>query len=725
MVNARYDNSTQDLDQGVPKLRDDLVFVSQMHGGRCFVHIEASGQGKFYRIGFNEYVLISLFDGQSCFAKALAMSARKLGKDALSHEQAVRVVRWVIDNKLGTFVDGGSEGKSSFECDAEAGKASRFKISPLTTRVRFGCPNRLIESLLPFTSWLFGRAMTILTLILIFVAGCLILFNWHEFADASQRILLPNNWLLMAGVWLTLKLVHEAGHAISCRRLGGTVGDTGIFFVLFAPMAFVDVTSSWRFACKWKRIQVALAGIQIEMLTAALATFAWCFADSTATAQILINVIVMASFSTILFNLNPLMRFDGYFVLADLIERPNLYEEPNRLVRENLSRFFFGRAQLNTVASESRRLFTLFYGYACAVWKACVWVTLLIAAATLFHGAGIVLAVIGLIAWLVQPLTRLNNHFQNEGLDGCGRQIRAVTLAVALFVIAGGVLILAPSSLKRTAPGIVEYGELAVLRADTPGFVIDVLVEENSNVEIGDPLMRLHNPGLESELRELKLAVAQSRQRHRIALNTRETAVAQVESRNLESHLQQLSELQRRADSLTIVATRNGRFLARGIGNRVGTYIREGEEICAIGDEGQKEIVLSISHAQVQEALGNLNEQVAIRVGSRPRCVGRLVRVEPHASTQVTHRALLSTEGGPLVGMPDDAGNAENDEGIRLEEPRFKAIVQLSQPSSFDIHCGERGFVSFGTMKRSLGSEFYRVTSHWLQRQVRQYQSLN
>ena len=156
--------------------------------------------------------------------------------------------------------------------------------------------------------------------------------DWQRFSAGSAGILAPGNWWSLAAAWFVLKLGHEISHAAVCKKYGGTVREMGLIFILFAPVAYVDVTSCWRFSSKWHRIHTAAAGMYAELFLAALAVFGWS-AESAVVQHLLHNVVFMASLTTILFNANPLMRFDGYYLLTDLVDVPNLYSQGTQWVQ--------------------------------------------------------------------------------------------------------------------------------------------------------------------------------------------------------------------------------------------------------------------------------------------------------------------------------------------------------------------------------------------------------
>ena len=248
----------------------------------------------------------------------------------------------------------------------------------------------------------------VLPSLLLIVAAAVILFSrWNEFVSSSVNIFHPSNWLWLLGTWVVLKMIHELAHAIACERQGGTVRESGIVFILFAPLAYVDVTSCWRMNSRWSRIVVSSAGMYVELVIAAAAVFAWTLIDAPQTRFLLHNLVFAAGLSTLLFNANVLMRFDGYFILADLIEVPNLYSEASSAVRRLAKRIVTGEETSGGSLGGWRRHFVLGYGLAAFFWRVMICVSLGIAASTMFAGAGVVIAAFGIVMWLGRPLTQL------------------------------------------------------------------------------------------------------------------------------------------------------------------------------------------------------------------------------------------------------------------------------------------------------------------------------
>ncbi len=195
-------------------------------------------------------------------------------------------------------------------------------------------------------------------------------------------------------------------HGLACARYGGRVRQAGVILVLFVPMAYVDVTSSWRFSSTWQRIVVATAGMYVELMVAAVAALIWSVSSPGAVSDLCFNVLFMAAVSTLLFNANPLMRFDGYYMLSDLVGLPNLASLGRTAVTDLARHGLLGVPSRGLPLTARAHFFVTAYGLAAWCWSLLVAAGLIMGAALLFHGAGIVLAAAGVVLWWGLPLGR-------------------------------------------------------------------------------------------------------------------------------------------------------------------------------------------------------------------------------------------------------------------------------------------------------------------------------
>ena len=220
-------------------------------------------------------------------------------------------------------------------------------------------------------------------------------------------------------------MLHETAHGLACKRFGGTVGSAGFTLLFFMPLAYVDVTSSWRFRSKWQRIATAAAGIYAELFVASIATMVWA-ASSPGTLQTMaLNIALTAGVSTLVFNANPLVRFDGYFILSDLLEMPNLYSCGQQWMADFLQWHVLGRETATPAWPRKKAWIIRVYAVAALAWRVLFFLTFALGLIGTLGHLGMVLAAVLLgFAWglpVVQTVRRLSRMAAGQADERAAR----------------------------------------------------------------------------------------------------------------------------------------------------------------------------------------------------------------------------------------------------------------------------------------------------------------
>ncbi|MEZ6120996.1 MAG: hypothetical protein R3C28_31120 [Pirellulaceae bacterium] len=304
-------------------VRSDVSFSLRRRNGQCFHLLEDPVTGRYFQIGFPEYVFLSQCNGKQTIAQAISRTAMILGHDAFSESEAFAISKWLVDFDLATTdrrVDRPAQVKSP--STEPASLLNRF--NPVTLRVTFGSLDRFFDQANRIVGWLFHPAAVTICFLIVILAAMIVLTNWERLVRQTTNIAAVDNYLWLFVTWIAVKLIHETAHGVACKRLGGRVKQVGVLFILFVPLPFVDVTSSWKFDSRWQRAFTAAAGMYAELILASIATCIWHWSDSPLVEQRMFNVMLLCSVVTLAFNLNPLMRFDGYHIFTDILALPNL-----------------------------------------------------------------------------------------------------------------------------------------------------------------------------------------------------------------------------------------------------------------------------------------------------------------------------------------------------------------------------------------------------------------
>ena len=215
-------------------------------------------------------------------------------------------------------------------------------ISIMFIRIPLIDPQRFLNWIKPLTKYLVNPIGALLWLLVVFSAGKIVIDHFDVVFEQAQGILAPDNLALLYIGLILVKTLHEFGHAIVCSRYGGEVHTMGVMLLIFTPLPYMDATSSWSFRSRWRRALVGAAGMIIELFIAALAVFLWARTGPGTLHSLAYNMMFIASVSTLLFNANPLLRFDGYYILSDLMDIPNLSTNSMKHLRHLTERYLFG-----------------------------------------------------------------------------------------------------------------------------------------------------------------------------------------------------------------------------------------------------------------------------------------------------------------------------------------------------------------------------------------------
>ncbi|MFM2093125.1 MAG: hypothetical protein RIS70_249, partial [Planctomycetota bacterium] len=249
-----------------------------------------------------------------------------------------------------------------------------------------------------------------------------------------------------------------------------------------------------------------------------------------------------------------------------------------------------------------------------------------------------------------------------------------------------------------------------ILRARSGGLVKEITVRSGEFVRQGQPLARIENRQLELELRDLELEIAQAELRLRTLRNQEKLAAAQAEMAQLQNLYERLEVRRDEVAHLEILAPEDGLILTPHPEQLVGTYVKQGEEVLALGDESHKELVLSIDQQNVDSFQASLGKPVQSRLTNLQRLPGMMNRIAPAASVVPTHDAFCATSGGPV---PVRASESNGSASVQFIEPRFEAAVQLDPELSRQLFAGQRAVVWPATGSPSLATGLCRGIAAW------------
>ena len=686
-----------------PELRAHARIHRQRFRGEPWYVLHDSASGKLHRFSPAAYRLIQLMDGRRTINEMWTEVAAEAGEDAPTQDEVIRLLAQLhagdlLQADLPPDVDELAERGSK----QKRQKLLQSFINPMSIRIPLWDPDVFLNRSWPLVRPLFSPLGIILWLIAVLPAVVLGAVNWHELtANLSDQVLSAHNLFLLWLVYPLIKALHELGHAYAIKSGDGEVHEMGIMLLVLAPIPYVDATASAAFRNKWRRAMVGAAGMLVELFLAAIAMAVWVLVEPGLVRSVAFNVLFVAGASTLLFNGNPLLRYDGYYVLADLIEIANLGNRSNQYWQWLAKRYLFGVTTVDRpVATAGERRWFIFYGAASFVYRTLVMIVITLFVAGEFFFIGVVLAIWAATTMFVLPIGKgLNYVLSSPELQRHRTRARLVTFgSLALFVL---FVVSVPVPLRTHAEGVVWVPENAEVRAGADGFVEQLLVEPDASVSAGELLLATTQPALVAEVEQARARVRQFEVQY-ISQMFEERAQAAAIREDLLREKSALARAEERLDSLLVVAEVSGKLKLARPQDLPERFVNKGELLGYIVDGPPRLVRVVVSQddiALVREA----REEVQVKVADRlaQTYSARLIREVPGGHDQLPSKAL-SLEGGGSHGTDPRDPN-----GLKSLQRLFQFDLELPEEVG-PVQIGTRVFVRFHHRAEPLAEQWGR-----------------
>ncbi len=531
-----------------------------------------------------------------------------------------------------------------------------------------------------------------------------------QFADQSQSMLAPGNLALLYLGMVFVKGVHEFGHAAMCRRFGGEVHVLGIMLVFLTPMPYVDATSSWGFRSRWHRALVGAGGMIAELVVASVATFIWASTSSGVVNSIAYNMMFVSSVSTILFNINPLLRFDGYYILSDLLEIPNLQSRSDAQLRQLVERYGFGRKDSHGPAFTLGEAWWLgFYAVASKAYRFVLVVGILLFLSKRYLLLGLIMAVGCAFSWVAKPIVQGVRYlaFSPRLARRRGRAL-AVCAGTAAALISALELVPVPDHFR--APGVLEAVEHTIVSSEVNGRVARIVAVSGSRVQRGQPLVELVDPELPLQISG---TTAQLEETHALRQRAMEQSIAELKAidSRIEVIEKQLRRFEQQKAALTVVAPHDGLWIAPDLEHYRGTWITRGTELGQVVNPSSFRFSAVVSENDASRLFEGTIRSAEVRLNGQ---AGHVLKVREQRIIQAEQEVLPSAALGWRSGG-DVAVSGTDQTGMKTREPFFAVQAVLAPDESAELLHGLAGRIQFDLPPQPLLAQWVRRGMQLLQ----------
>lgn len=689
--------------------------VSRQHyrGERWYVVRDPAGN-QYHRLSDTAYRFIALLDGKRTVAEAWEHAGGALADDAPTQPEVIQILSQLYAaNLIDTEVTPDNAVLLRRHKQFLKRRLQSRLMQTLFPRIPIWDPDRFLKRWMPVVGPAISTTGGIVWLVLVALAGAVIFSKWPEFWSAAKNSIDPSNWLLLWVTFAVIKFIHELGHAFTTRRFGGEVHEMGIMFLVFIPTPYVDASSAWSFPNKWHRFIVGAGGMLFELVVAALAVFVWASTSPQSNVwglpinQLAYNVMLIASVTTVLFNINPLLRYDGYYMLSDYLEIPNLQKKSTDYTLGLIKRHVFRVKQREPLPTVTARFWLFNYACTSSVYRIFIGLLIVVLVAYQVPILGVLMAIGGVIMWLGIPLFKSIKYLALEP-ELHRKRARAWAFTLATTAVVVGLVGFLPVWFAVRAEAIIEPERREVLFARTPGFVKEIRVKDQQDVAAGDVLMVLEDRELLANLARQEAAVRELQIRLRLA-GTDAPAQKELVQTELTFATQTLAEYRRRAEELTVRAPIAGRLMAPMLEEYLGRYVEAGQQMMMVASFDRLVVRAAVpqTDAELVPLMGVSSAEV-VPVGKTPwGFLARLspitlesARLIPAAQDRLAHPALGQAGGGQI---PIDSNDPQ---GTRPQAATHELVGLL--PAGTDVLPGQRAMVRIELPPRSIGWQVWR-----------------
>ncbi|QDV65774.1 site-2 protease family protein [Crateriforma conspicua] len=596
-------------------------------------------------------------------------------------------------------------------------------------------PEKILNRLLPWFGWMF-TVPALLFFIGLFLTASLLLATQYETVYAKlptfQQFFAADRWLILAATMGVVKVIHEFGHGLSCKKFGGECHEIGFMLLVFTPCLYCNVSDSWMLPNKWQRVWIGAAGIYVEMILASIAAFVWFFSEPGTTVNDLsLNIMFLNAVSTILVNGNPLLRFDGYYILMDLLEIPNLRQKATEVLKRWFQETCLGlELQEDPFLPQRNRLAFAMFTIASVIYRwvvvfSIVWFVMKVLEPYGLQAVGRLLAVAGFAGLVMQPIIQTWKFVRTPGRLAKVKKGRLfATLGIAGAILAAVAYIPLPHHIDCAFE--IRPSEAGSVYAATTGRV-RWTAQPGDIVSKGDPVAKLENPDLIIRLADLQGQEELARvQRANLTRRARTDESVKVQQDYQDEVLASIVALREKTEEevkrLTVRAVRDGQVLPpadkpsqdAGDGrlpgwtgtpmqpHNIGALMTPDDKICEIGTPKDYEAVLIIDQGDMQ--LVRVGQEVDLKLDSKrlETFHGKLTEMSINPM-QAASTNMSSQTGGDL--------QTEIDPRTGQIKPRSVSF-QGRVPIDFDetvLRAGYRGSAKIHVDPMSLGQRLWRI----------------
>jgi putative peptide zinc metalloprotease protein len=715
--------------------RPDLEANKHRYHGRIYWVVKEPVGLNYFRFHEEEYAILNMLDGQTSLQQIKDRFQAEFAPQRITLQDLQQFVGMLHRSGLVISHVTGQGRQLRRRGDEKKKKEVLGKLANVfALRFRGIDPERILNFLNPFTWWIFTLPALMLIATFGLSALTLVLVNFQEFRTklpTFEQFFAADNWIWLGTTMAIVKILHEFGHGLSCKRYGGECHEMGFMFLVFTPCLYCNVSDSWMLPNKWHRVFIGAAGMYVELILASIATYLWWFSEPGMFNFLCLSVMFICSVSTVVFNGNPLLRFDGYYILMDILEIPNLRQKATEIMKRWFQQYCLGlKLQENPFLPNQKQGWFALYTVASVIYRWVVFSIMMFLMKVLepygLQALGRLIAFSGLAGMIIQPLWQSIKFFRTPGRASKMKRKNVLTsLVVASAVIVGIAYIPFPYHVDCAVE--IQPHDAQQVFAMVPGRLISWNKKPGDPVQAGEPIAQLDNI-------DLQLQRVRQTSEYEMAINRYRTLVDQqhfdpqakaqldTQAELVMSKKAMVDKVLERINMLTITAKEEGVIMpppAKPVakqaeseeqlpawsGNPFDTrnsdaYFSESDLLCLIGDPKRMEAVLIVDQHDIDLVSEGMEADIKIESARLETFSGIIEKISEMEMT-VAPEQLGIQAGGKLDTEMDSTGR------LRPISTSYQARVPLEN-IQVPLRPGYRGQAKIYVGWKSLGWRIYR-----------------
>lgn len=660
--------------------RPDLQAKRHLYHGRGYWVVKEPVGLNYFRFHDEEYAILNMLDGRTSLQQIKERFQAEYAPQRITLQDLQQFIGMLHRSGLVISQATGQGRQLRRRGDEKKKKELLGKLANIfALRFRGIDPERILNAMNPFTWWLF--TVPALICVAIFGASALILvaINFQEFRSklpTFETFFAAHNWIYLGVTMALVKVIHEFGHGLSCKRYGGECHEMGLMFLVFTPCLYCNVSDSWMLPNKWHRVFIGAAGMYMELILASIATYLWWFSEPGMLNFLCLSVMFICSVSTVVFNGNPLLRFDGYYILMDILEIPNLRQKATEILKRWFQKNCLGlELQENPFLPHRNKGWFALYTVASVIYRWVVVFSIMMFLIKVLEPYGLqalgrIVAVAGLVGMIVKPAWDIIKFFRTPGrASKMKRKNMLISLGVAGGLILGFCFLPLPFHVSCAVE--IQPQDSKQVYAIVPGRLVKWYKRPGDTVVAGETIGQLDSitersmlAQYEGELAEAqtRLAVIKDRSRSEEARSQREIEEERVRSRTV-----LVNEIRERIHQLTVVAKDDGVLFApppKPIPKQVeedeqlpswsdspfdaknqDAFFSESDLLCLIGDPNAWEAIVVIDQHDIDLVKENHEVEIKLESARMTSFTGRIVKISEMDMKEAPENISLQSGG--------------------------------------------------------------------------------